>query len=492
MYGPCAATVHASISRHRATGAASGHVSSLRVVPLHVAAERAHHPRVGIGQVDLPLGRRRRLVGLRWSAEPTAQFVPRRRPITLIRVIPAALSGKLVLQTPPGFPQPLRPRPGDRRRVTPAILIKLALGFAQPAHPSLSPRDDPPGIELVTGTTLAVNLTRRVLIRARLAVHIALLVELAREPLPPARLDRELRRELIPPRVPIQLVLGLIGRDRLGDDLPRDPAVVNIRVTARVRVHLRAINRHHPRAHQTRLLTQPQHRTEQLRQRRFVTTHKPRDRRVIRHLVSGNHPVGNVLTAMTLDPPRGTLLRRIRIQNQRHHHRRVIRRPAMPVRSIGRIERRQIQPLDTLDHEPRQMILRQPIPQRRRHQKRLLTIKTNEILRHPRIQLNEPDRTPLRDRLTNKQQPDEERRVPAALLQSDKTGHTGPVAASRRERATRREEGAHEAVQNRRNAYVRSGAIDRRAGGRRKPSARHFGSPNRSRADGDGDGDGDG
>jgi len=81
------------------------------------------------------------------------------------------------------------------------------------------------------------------------------------------------------------------------------------------------------------------------------------------------------------------------------HQRRVIRRAAMPIRPIGRIKRRQIQPLDAPDHKPRQMILRQPIPQRRRHQKRLLTIKTNEILRHPRIQLNEPDRTPLRDNL---------------------------------------------------------------------------------------------
>jgi hypothetical protein len=178
------------------------------------------------------------------------------------------------------------------------------------------------------------------------------------------------------------LVLGLIGPDRFGDDLPRDPVILDVRVPAGVRVDLRAIDSDHPRAHQPRLLTQPQHRTKQSGQRRLVTAHEPRDRRVIRHLVSGNHPIGNVLTAVTLDPPRGTLLRRIREQHQGHHHRRVIRRAAMPVRSIRRIERRQIQPLDALDHEPRQMILRQPIPQRRRHQKRLLTIKTDEVLRH--------------------------------------------------------------------------------------------------------------
>jgi hypothetical protein len=55
------------------------------------------------------------------------------------------------------------------------------------------------------------------------------------------------------------------------------------------------------------------------------------------------------------------------------------------VRPIRRIERGQIELLDRLDHEPRQMICRQPIPQRRRHQKRLLTVAINEVLGHPRI-----------------------------------------------------------------------------------------------------------
>jgi hypothetical protein len=45
----------------------------------------------------------------------------------------------------------------------------------------------------------------------------------------------------------------------------------------------------------------------------------------------------------------------------------------MPVRPIRRIERLQIKPTNRLDHEPRQMIAWQPVPQRRRHQKRLLT-----------------------------------------------------------------------------------------------------------------------
>jgi hypothetical protein len=50
------------------------------------------------------------------------------------------------------------------------------------------------------------------------------------------------------------------------------------------------------------------------------------------------------------------------------------------VRPIRRIERGQIEPTNSVDHEPRQMILRQPIPQRRWHQESLLTITINEVI----------------------------------------------------------------------------------------------------------------
>ncbi len=68
-----------------------------------------------------------------------------------------------------------------------------------------------------------------------------------------------------------------------------------------------------------------------------------------------------------------------------------------PSARYAAIERVQIEPFDRLDHEPREMILRQPIPQRRRQQKRLLTITINEILRHPGIQQTRPDTLDLCD-----------------------------------------------------------------------------------------------
>jgi hypothetical protein len=57
----------------------------------------------------------------------------------------------------------------------------------------------------------------------------------------------------------------------------------------------------------------------------------------------------------------------------------------VPISAIRRIERIEIQPGDRLDHKPRQMIGRQPIPQRRRQQKHLLTITIKKVLGHPGI-----------------------------------------------------------------------------------------------------------
>jgi hypothetical protein len=63
----------------------------------------------------------------------------------------------------------------------------------------------------------------------------------------------------------------------------------------------------------------------------------------------------------------------------------------MPVGAIGRVERRRVDHPDDVDDKPREVILRQPVPDIRRHQERLLTITRDEVLRHPGIVLNPPD-----------------------------------------------------------------------------------------------------
>ena len=120
---------------------------------------------------------------------------------------------------------------------------------------------------------------------------------------------------------------------------------------------------------------------------------KPVDRHVIRCQVRADHPVHHVLPARTLDPPRGPLTLRIRVQDQRDHHRRLIRRATPPIRAIPRIEHRQIHLPHDIQQTPRQMPLGQPHLQRRRHQERLITVNSNEVLGHARNRLPPPGQT---------------------------------------------------------------------------------------------------
>ena len=81
----------------------------------------------------------------------------------------------------------------------------------------------------------------------------------------------------------------------------------------------------------------------------------------------------------------------------RGHHRRVIRRPPVTIGPVGGIERVEIHLVDRVDHKPRQVIRRKPIPNIWRQQKPLLTHAFDEVLRHDRMVLIAADGTPLRD-----------------------------------------------------------------------------------------------
>ena len=190
----------------------------------------------------------------------------------------------------------------------------------------------------------------------------------------------------------MQLVLGLICRDRRGHDLFGDLLELEVYLRTGIPRDPRAIDRHHPRLHQPRLLTQLQSLGEQTGQRQLMTINEPRDRRVIGHQIAGDHPISNILSTVTLNPTRRPHARRKRVHDQRHHHRRLVRRPPMTIGAIRGVERRQVHPLDRADHKPRQMIGRKPIPHIRRQQKPLLTATLDEVLRHTAIVFTGPDR----------------------------------------------------------------------------------------------------
>ena len=209
---------------------------------------------------------------------------------------------------------------------------------------------------------------------------------------PPACAAAREAHHRAPRRTPL---LGLVGRLGLGHDLLRDLLELHVHIRVGAPSDPGAIDRHHPRLDQPRLVAQLEHLAEQLRQRLLVAADEPRHSHMIGNQVPSDHAKSNMLPAMTLDRARGTHPGREREQDHRHHQRRLIRRPAVTVSPIGGIERRQIHLLDGIDHEPRQMIRPEPIPHVRRQQKPLLTTTLNEVLRHAEIVLDSADGTAL-------------------------------------------------------------------------------------------------
>ena len=187
----------------------------------------------------------------------------------------------------------------------PAALLKLAAGVAQPPLPTLDAGDDPLRIKLELTIRLCLRARPR-LLRVRflaLALALALVLGLPEELAPTLR-RAQLLGQLITPRLTKALILGLVGRLVLGEDLPRDLLELSVGLTTRVPRKTSAVDRDQPRRHQPGLITQPQHLTEQPGQRRLMPNDEPRDRRVIRHRVPRDHPVGHVLAAVTLDRAR--------------------------------------------------------------------------------------------------------------------------------------------------------------------------------------------
>jgi hypothetical protein len=161
----------------------------------------------------------------------------------------------------------------------------------------------------------------------------------------------------------------------------------------RSRFDLRPVGRDHPDLDRASLLAQPQHRFEQLADRAVVPAAKLRDRQVIRHPHRRDQLVGHVLAARPLNPAGGHVPARVRVEQKRDHHRRLIRRAPLTVLPIRPVERAQVHLRDRPEDRPHQMMIRHPIRQIRRHQQRLPPITRNEVLSHPGIFLTRPDDT---------------------------------------------------------------------------------------------------
>jgi hypothetical protein len=108
-----------------------------------------------------------------------------------------------------------------------------------------------------------------------------------------------------------------------------------------------------------------------------------------------DHARGDILRTASLDPPRRPLPGRTGVEQQRDHHRRIVR-CATPPRRRGRTRRTPSNPSPQRRRsQPRQVPLRRPHRQARRQQQRLLTITPVEVLRHAGIVIASADRPPV-------------------------------------------------------------------------------------------------
>ena len=185
--------------------------------------------------------------------------------------------------------------------------------------------------------------------------------------------------------VPELGVFSLVDRPSPRQDrchLGLDRVATAIRAQRRVRLHLGPIDCHHPQVHQPRLRAQPQHLTKQHLNHLLMTLTEPCDRHVIRQVTRADHPERDILMTRPLDTTTRMHSLAIRVDQQRQHHRRVIRCPAHPTQPIPILQHRQIQRIDHPQHEPHQMIRWQPLGHVRRQQEPLVPNDLQETTRH--------------------------------------------------------------------------------------------------------------
>jgi hypothetical protein len=202
------------------------------------------------------------------------------------------------------------------------------------------------------------------------------------QPLAPIAAGAQPLGQLVTAGLAVELILRSIDPGRLREDLLRDLLIAARRVMRRRRRDLGAIDGDDPDLHKPRPGAQSEHASEQLGDRLLVAGPEASNRRVVGNLVGRDHPEGDIVATAPLDPTRRTHPDRIRVDEQRDHHLRIVGSGTPAVTAIGRIERPEIQLRNALKHEPGQVVLRQPLAQRRRQQQLLITIARQEVLGH--------------------------------------------------------------------------------------------------------------
>jgi len=187
-------------------------------------------------------------------------------------------------------------------------------------------------------------------------------------------------------------VQGLRSRHQLRDLQlqlidQRTGAIISHRAVLRaIGIKLRPVNADNPDLHQLQLLGQKQNLQETLANRREVLAPKGRNRIMVGMVVGGHEAHPDIPVRRALDPAARENPVGIAVNQKRQHHSRVILRRARA--AMVHLEGAHPDALDRLDHEVRQIILRDPVPKIGRKQKRLVPITVYEVAHDPILNQN--------------------------------------------------------------------------------------------------------
>ena len=302
----------------------------------------------------------------------------------LIAAVGRVQVGQLLVKASLDLRDPFRTAARDWARLLVADRLQAAAAFAMPRPPALRTGHKPLRDEL------QLNALDDLLARSHRRLPFGLHpLPGRRQRLPPLLTGPQMRRRLIATPTAVTLVLLTIGLLSLIEDLLHDRLITTVAIQRRVGQHLGAVDRDLPKADQPRLRTERQH----LAQPVLMAAPKLRDRRVIRDLKGGDDLERDVAAARPLDLPRGPDPQAKRVEQQSNHHRRVIRRPALTIGSILAIKPVEVHLINRPQHRPDEVIVFQPIRQRRRQKHHLAAVTSHEVLSHPQMVLNRPDAT---------------------------------------------------------------------------------------------------
>lgn len=134
----------------------------------------------------------------------------------------------------------------------------------------------------------------------------------------------------------------------------------------RAGLELRPVERDHSELHKSHPLTQLEDLHKQCAQRIEMNATKLADAGVIGMRVAGEHAECDVLMRALLDLARRRQTDAVRIQKQRRHHARIVRREPAALALVVRDNGRQVELRDGLQNEIREVIGRQPVKRTRR------------------------------------------------------------------------------------------------------------------------------